>query len=80
MIAETRGILVKNQELEHRLERSKREVQDLRHDLEAVRRDALTDPLTGIANRKLFDQSLREACIAAMEQAGEMCLVLTDID
>ena len=77
---ETRAILVKNQELEHRLGRSKREIQQLRQDLENVRRDALTDPLTGIANRKQFDQRLREACAAALEDGGEVALVMADID
>jgi diguanylate cyclase len=77
---ETRGILIKNQELEHRLARSKKEVEKLRRDLEDVRRDALTDPLTGIANRKLFDQRLREACAAALEDGGSTALVMCDID
>jgi diguanylate cyclase len=80
IVAETRGILIKNQELEHRLARSTREIKTLRRDLESVRRDALTDPLTGIANRKLFDQRLREACAGALETGGETCLVLLDID
>jgi len=80
IVSETRSILVQNQELEHRLARSTREVQELRRDLETVRRDALTDPLTGLANRKLLDQRLREACVAAMENGGQMCLVLADID
>jgi diguanylate cyclase len=77
---ETRAILVKNQELEHRLGRSKREIEQLRQDLETVRRDALTDPLTGIANRKQFDQRLREACAAALEDGGAVALVMADID
>ncbi len=77
---ETRAILVKNQELEHRLSRSKREIEQLRRDLETVRRDALTDPLTGIANRKQFDQRLREACAAALEDGGAVALVMADID
>ncbi|WP_169816591.1 GGDEF domain-containing protein [Rhodovibrio salinarum] len=77
---ETRAILVKNQELEHRLARSKREIEQLRQNLESVRRDALTDPLTGIANRKQFDQRLREACAAALEDGGAVALVMVDID
>jgi diguanylate cyclase len=77
---ETRAILVKNQELEYRLNRSKREIEQLRQDLETVRRDALTDPLTGIANRKQFDQRLREACAAALEDGTAVALVMADID
>ncbi len=80
LIRETRTILVKNQELENRVERSAREIAALRKDLASVRRDALTDPLTGAANRKLFDQRLREGSAAAMETGGDLCLVLADID
>lgn len=80
LIRETRGILVKNQELENRVARSGREIAALRKDLASVRRDALTDPLTGAANRKLFDQRLREGSAAAMESGSSLCLVLADID
>lgn len=80
LIRETRGILIKNQELENRVERSTREITALRKDLASVRRDALTDPLTGAANRKLFDQRLRSGSAAAMENGGSLCLVLADID
>lgn len=80
LMRETRAILIKNQELENRLDKSKREVTNLRRDLESVRRDALTDPLTGVANRKMFDQRLREGSAAAMESGSTLCLVLIDID
>lgn len=80
LMRETRAILIKNRELEHRLDRSKREVTELRRDLETVRRDAVTDSLTGIANRKLFDQRLREGSAGAMENGSGLCLVLLDID
>jgi diguanylate cyclase len=80
MLQETRAIMAKNQHLEHRLEKSTREVTSLRADLESVRRDAVTDSLTGIANRKLFDQRLREAGAAAMEHGHEVSVVLADID
>lgn len=80
MLRETRAIMAKNQHLEHRLDKSRREVANLRADLESVRQDATTDALTGIANRKLFDQRLREAGTAAMENGHDMSLVLADID
>jgi diguanylate cyclase len=80
MLQETRAIMAKNQHLENRLEKSTREVSELRADLESVRRDAVTDALTGIANRKLFDQRLREAGAQAMEHGHEVRVVLADID
>lgn len=80
MVYETRSILAKNQRLEERLRESTAEVHALREDLETVRRDALTDSLTGAANRKQFDQRLREASAQAMEHGDPLCLMLIDID
>jgi diguanylate cyclase len=80
MVQETRAILAKNQKLEERLQRSSAEVQTLRQDLEVVRRDALTDSLTGVPNRKMFDQRLREATATAMELGEPLSLMLLDID
>jgi diguanylate cyclase len=77
---ETDRILVLNQQLEHRLARSRREIESLRRDLADVRRDSLTDPLTGIANRKLFDRRLGEGCRQARETGGALALVMADID
>ena len=45
-----------------------------------MRNESLTDPLTSLANRKYFDQSL-DKCIAQSIAASEpMALMLTDID
>lgn len=80
IVRETRALLHRNRELEQQLQRSSREVEALRRDLDATRRDALTDALTGIANRKLFDERLREATAAAMDHGTRLTLVLGDID
>jgi len=80
MVRETRAILAKNERLEQRLQESTAEVVALRRDLESVRRDALTDALTGAANRKQFDQRLRDASAAAMENGEPLAVILLDID
>ncbi|OSQ47339.1 GGDEF domain-containing protein [Thalassospira alkalitolerans] len=56
------------------------EVHRVRSELELVRRDALTDTLTGIANRKNFDASLRDAVTATMETGAPLSLLMIDID
>jgi diguanylate cyclase len=48
-----------NQALEARLSASKQEIDQLQEDLEAVRTESLTDPLTTLANRKSFDDALQ---------------------
>ncbi|WP_085579943.1 GGDEF domain-containing protein [Thalassospira mesophila] len=56
------------------------EISRLRQDLEAMRREAMTDPLTGIANRKMFDQQLRNRAMEAMESGTPLCLLMIDVD
>ncbi len=45
-----------------------------------MRREALTDPLTGIPNRKLFESRLREAARNAVETSEPLALLMLDID
>ena len=47
-----------NQQLEERLNASKLEINELQENLEVVRTESLTDPLTRLANRKFFDNAL----------------------
>ena len=55
-------------------------IEDLKKKLEAVENENLTDPLTGIANRKKFDVTLLEQSQRCKETGDKMCLVLSDID
>ncbi|MBI1407659.1 MAG: diguanylate cyclase [Caulobacter sp.] len=69
-----------NTSLEQRLSDSTTEVARLREHLEQVRRDATTDGLTNLANRKAFDEELAKACADADEQGGALTLAVLDID
>ena len=71
---------VSNQKLEERLTASKREILDLHANLEAVRSESLTDPLTQLANRKFFDTTLESAIAEARAKNEALSLMLTDID
>jgi diguanylate cyclase len=64
--------------LEKRLEKSNKEVIRLRESLEQVRRDAMTDALTNLANRKAFDERLEAAC--APDDGAPLALAILDID
>ena len=70
----------RNTDLEKKLNASSGEVSRLKEDLEHMRREATTDALTGIANRKLFDSELRRAAMIAMEEGETLCLLIIDID
>ncbi|MCW9002576.1 MAG: diguanylate cyclase [Rhodospirillales bacterium] len=80
VINATETMREKNSALERRLNESSSEVKKLQSDLENMRQEALTDALTGIANRKKFDMELRRAALEAMESGSELCLMLLDID
>lgn len=64
--------------LEKRLASSNQEVARLRDHLEQVRREAMTDALTNLANRKAFDEQLAAAC--AVESKAPLSLAVLDID
>ena len=52
-----------NKALEARLKASKQEITQLQENLETVRNESLTDPLTTLANRKYFDEALPTAIV-----------------
>ncbi len=69
-----------NNNLSHKLAQSSQEMEKLRTSLRQARAEALTDALTGIANRKLFDETLRLRKEEADSENTELSLVLCDID
>jgi len=66
--------------VEDELKNSLSEISELKDDLERMRREALTDGLTGIANRKLFDLELRKSSMNAMANGEELSLLMIDVD
>ena len=80
LMTETKMIEQQNQLLQQRLATSSTTIEQLRKNLEDVQRSALTDALTGIANRKHFDQALRDAAMQVMESGDDLALLLIDID
>ncbi|MFT3726652.1 MAG: GGDEF domain-containing protein [Terricaulis sp.] len=69
-----------NQRLTQELQRSTTEIDTLRTSLELVRVELLTDSLTGLSNRRMFDETLRMRIDEARAQRTELCLLLCDID
>lgn len=78
--AATKRVQRENKSLEKRLDESTAEVSRLREHLEQVRRDATTDALTNLANRKAFDDELSRACAEATEKSDPLVLAVIDID
>lgn len=69
-----------NKALEDRLTLSKNEISNLQQSLEAIRAESLTDPLTGLGNRKYFDRMIGMAVQSALVSGEPLSLLLFDID
>jgi len=83
ILATTRQMQGSIQDLQRRLAESRDEIGQLRDELDRVRQEAQTDTLTGLSNRRAFDQRLA-ACMTLAASAGLQsqtpCLLLLDID
>jgi diguanylate cyclase len=80
LVQTTKEVEQNNKALEASLSASKAEISELQENLEAVRHESLTDPLTSLANRKFFDEALARAIAAARTKSEPISLMLTDID
>ena len=80
LVQATKDMEKNNQALEARLSASKQEITELQQNLEAVRSESLTDPLTTLANRKYFDEALAKAIADARAKGEPLSLMMTDID
>lgn len=80
MVDETARMRSHAADVDAHLRASLAEIDELRHNLQIAWSEARTDGLTGLANRKHFDQALRAAAIQAIEQTEPVCLMLADID
>jgi diguanylate cyclase len=69
-----------NSSLSSKLSQSSVEMEKLRTSLRQARAEALTDALTGVANRKLFDETLRLRREEADAEKTDLSLILCDID
>jgi diguanylate cyclase len=80
LVRATKDMEKTNHLLEARLKDSKQEINQLQENLEAVRHESLTDPLTSLANRKYFDQALERAIEETVARNEPLSLLLMDID
>jgi diguanylate cyclase len=69
-----------NKKLEARLTASRQQIEQLHQNIETVRTEALTDPLTTLANRKFFDAELAKAVAEAKERREPLTLLMCDVE
>ena len=80
LITSTRQMNAGNASLQQHLEESRREADTLRDELAKVRMEAHTDPLTGLANRKGFEERLHELETSEDYTEHAHSLLIGDID
>lgn len=80
LAAETARASERNRELEHQLAATTARVTRLRDTLSDVKREACTDALTGLCNRKAFDARLRRALSTQKSDGVVVSVLLIDVD
>ncbi|MBN8941364.1 MAG: GGDEF domain-containing protein [Rhizobiales bacterium] len=80
LVRSTREIEANNKALEQRLKASHSEIKQLQDNLDAVRTESLTDPLTSLGNRKFYDQAITKAVALAQKSGTPLALLISDID
>lgn len=80
IVKDTKKMVQKNQELEIQLVNSARQVTELRNNLDTIRKEVLTDSLTGLSNRKAFDEQIQERVAESDRISSPLILMLLDID
>ena len=80
LITNTRDVAANNRTLEARMRESRDEIETLRESLEATRLESLTDTLTGLSNRKHFEDALHRCTAGSDAHARPASLIVIDID
>jgi diguanylate cyclase len=80
LIRASESIMESNESLAQQLKSGSSEIEQLQRDIEIIRTQALTDPLTGVANRKSFDEALAQALSEHREPELSVALLMIDVD
>ncbi len=76
----TRQMKEHNEKLDKQLHSSIEQVSDLHNKIEEIRTVSITDMLTGVGNRRYFDEHLVEFARDSMETGEPLSLLFLDID
>ena len=67
-------------QLQAQLQGSAQEIESLRAELTRVKSEAVTDPMTGITNRRGFERAIHAIHAESADQPTGFCLLMLDID
>ena len=80
MLTDSRAMRASTSSLKARLEVSKAEIDSLRNELDEAKKEALTDSLTNLTNRKGFSKAFDESISTTDSVQLAPCLLMVDID
>jgi diguanylate cyclase len=80
LVRETQRMAGRSEYVGSRLSESANKIEALERTLETAIREATVDGLTGVANRKSFDTTLRKLAGDAMNSGDDLSLLMIDID
>ncbi|MEM5518831.1 GGDEF domain-containing protein [Henriciella sp. AS95] len=80
LLEENQQMAERSRALHDGLTKSQEQIAQLSTELDDVRKQSTRDSLTGIANRRSFDDHLEQSIEAATKTGESLCLVMADID
>lgn len=80
LVEQTRRMADQNRSANESLQQSNNEIAELKIRMADIRNEALTDPLTNLANRRAFSERLADCMAKAEAHNMPFCLLMLDID
>jgi len=80
LLHQVEEVLKSNLQLENDLTITRLQVEEQAREIDRTRQEARTDELSGVANRKAFDEKLMLMLAALRKRGEQFALVLTDVD
>ncbi len=80
LVRETTKTRGRAKEVESSLTTMAAELTEMRSQINTLNRDSRTDALTGVANRRAFDEAMVRMTTESQAEGTDLCLVLIDID
>ncbi|WP_064038098.1 GGDEF domain-containing protein [Methylomonas methanica] len=80
LLNSTTSMQIAMEQMKQQLTASKQEIASLQDRLAMATIEAITDPLTGLTNRKGLSSAISEALLSAQQSQNYPCLLILDID
>lgn len=80
LLSDTQNMSESNRHVAGALKERAAEIDTLRAELDRVRQEAVHDPLTGLPNRRAFDESLADSLDQTLTELKSICLLMIDVD